>query len=105
MLNLLKKVKLNYEDKKKVFSLLVIEHAFQELVLHRGLALRRGKRNTFRTATEDDEDGTAKNAYNQAESSWYFKYFFAKLKKIRLKTLQRSKFRVITTLTGHFLVP
>ena len=58
-----------------------------------------------RTATEDDEDGTAKNAYNQAESSWYFKYFFAKLKKIRVKTLQHSKFRVITTLTGHFLVP
>ena len=59
MLNLLKKVKLNYEDKKKVFSLLIIEHAFQELVLHRGLALR-GKRNTFR----EDVNG-AKNCYRR----------------------------------------
>lgn len=41
---------------KKVLSLLIIEHAFQELVLHRGLALG-GYRNKFR-----GENKRAKNS-------------------------------------------
>lgn len=82
-LNLLKKVKPNFGDKKKPLSLLIIEHAFQELVLHRGLALG-GKRNKFREdvdgtknfATKDKRQVTrmtSNNACNQ-EESWNFRY-------------------------------
>ena len=60
---------------KIVSRLLIIEHAFQEIVLYRGLALR-GKRNKFR------EDGkelllkmmkmAAKNAYKRLVSKYFF---------------------------------
>jgi len=80
----LKKVKPNFGDKRKALSLLVIEHAFQELVLHRGLALG-GNRNKFREdvdgtknfATKDKRQVTRMTAYNacsQVESSWNFRY-------------------------------
>lgn len=56
-----------------------------------------------RTATEDDEDGTAKNAFNQEESSWYFKYFFAKLKKNQTENITAFKVSSYHNLNRAFL--
>jgi len=50
----------NYVDNRKFLNLLIIEHALQELVLHRGLALG-GRRNKFRVEVERAKNTATKD--------------------------------------------